>query len=314
MGCTTIEEGRVMVRAREIGMTMTRTARIFKTSRQTVSKWINRARKEGRRNGLRKKSTRPHRIRTKVTVLVETAIVLLRDAFNWGTQRIRVILKSPPEYIRYLLWNALGVIWKPMELSRQRINEVLVKHGINGSPYNAARDWKYFQASKPNELWQIDMRGTFKLHYQRRNVLVIVDDYSRFLIACQYLEGLKTEDVLLILRRAVERYGPPEKVLVDNGSQFLDIFEKACKELGIEVEHTPPNYHRSKGKVERAIRNFNEEYLRLQRVFDSVEDLLSEFVMSYNYERYHMGIDGIPAERYSAGCKQCRLTIQLQKY
>lgn len=300
MGCTTIEERRAMVRAKRDGMTMTCIARIFEISRQTVSKWINRIRKEGPRKGLRKRSTRPHRIRRKVTDLIEAAIVLLRDAFRWGTQRIKVVLKSPPEYIKHLFWKALGVVWEPMELSRQRINEVLIKHGINGSPYDTVRDWKYFQASKPNELWQIDIWGPFKLHYEKRNVLVILDDHSRFLIACEYLGGIKTKDVLVILRKAIEEYGPPEKVLVDNGSQFLDIFENACKNLGIEVEHTPPNYPRSKGKVERAIRNFNEEYLRLQKVFDSMEDLLSEFVRWYNYDRYHMGIDGIPANRYLA--------------
>jgi hypothetical protein len=44
-------------------------------------------------------SKRPHRNHRKVTRNAEIAIVVLREAFNWGTQRIAVNLQSPPPYI-----------------------------------------------------------------------------------------------------------------------------------------------------------------------------------------------------------------------
>jgi transposase InsO family protein len=300
MGCTTADVRRAMVRALEAGMTTVEVAGLFGTSRQTVSKWWNRRKRYGIREGLKRRSSRPRTVRRKVTRWVRAAILLLREAFRWGTQRIRVALRAPPPYIEHLLQDVLGRPWKAVELSRQRINLVLREHGMNGSPYGAREVWNHFEASRPNEMWQVDIKEAFRLEHEKRHALVAVDDHSRYLVACAFLDGLKTADVLAVLRGAVDRHGPPAKVLVDNGTQFKRTFEAACGELGIEVEHTPPHYPQSKGKVERTIRTFNEEYLRLQEAFESVEALLPEFVDWYNHKRYHMGIDGVPGERYLA--------------
>ena len=48
-------------------------------------------------------------------------------------------------------------------MSRQAINNVLKKHDLNDSPYKSKRDWNYFRASKPDELWQIDIRGPIRI-------------------------------------------------------------------------------------------------------------------------------------------------------
>ncbi|MBC7129266.1 MAG: DDE-type integrase/transposase/recombinase [Thermoplasmatales archaeon] len=42
-----------------------------------------------------------------------------------------------------------------------------------------------------------------------------------------------------------------------------ETIEKWCKKEGIEVEYTPPYYPQTKGKIERAIRTFNEEFLKM---------------------------------------------------
>ncbi|MCD6237471.1 MAG: hypothetical protein J7K13_05935, partial [Thermoplasmata archaeon] len=42
------------------------------------------------------------------------------------------------------------------------------------------------------------------------------------------------------------------------------------------------------------IRTFVEEYLRLQKVFDSVAEMLEDFVYWFNNRRYHLGICGYP--------------------
>jgi transposase InsO family protein len=55
---------------------------------------------------------------------------------------------------------------------------------------------------------------------------------------------------------------------------------------------------KQKGKVERCIRTFNEEFLRLGRVFENVEALLEEFVRWYNFDRWHLGIQNTPATLY----------------
>ncbi|MDI6902335.1 MAG: hypothetical protein QMC77_01195 [Methanocellales archaeon] len=44
------------------------------------------------------------------------------------------------------------------------------------------------------------------------------------------------------------------------------MFKRRCKQRGIEVVYAPVHYPQAKGKVERDIRNFKEEFLVLGRV------------------------------------------------
>ena len=86
----------------------------------------------------------------------------------------------------------------------------------------------------------------------------------------------------------------PQKILADNGTQFKITFENGCKDMDIEVEHTLPYYPQCKGKGERVIRTFNEEFLRIRSVFDDSQTLMPEFQAWYNDSRYHMGISDYP--------------------
>ena len=95
--------------------------------------------------------------------------------------------------------------------------------------------------------------------------------------------------------RLISKGHKPSKILADIGPQFRDIFENGCKKLKIEVEHTPKHYSQSKGKVERCIQTFKEEFLRLGSVFDRVDGLLPQFVRWYNFDRLHMGLGCVPA-------------------
>ena len=247
MGCLDPKTRRLMVNAVRNGHKVGEVAEIFDVSRKTVWKWCKRTMKVGR-PVYRDLPKRPHTIYRKVTEAAEVAIVVLREAFNWGTQRIRLNLERPPNYIRTLLESATGKDWAPIILSRQTINGVLKKHGLNGSPYKSKRDWKYFRASKPDELWQIDIRGPIRIGNVRGSVLVILDDYSRYLVWCKFYKRITTETVLSALSYLiVTKKRRPQRILADNGPQFKDTFEKACKRMEIEVTHTPPHYPQCKG-------------------------------------------------------------------
>jgi transposase InsO family protein len=299
MGCLDPESRRLMVNAVRKGYKIGEVAKIFNVSRKTVWKWCKRTMRVGR-PVYRDLPKRPHTIHRKVTEAAEVGIVVLREAFNWGTQRIKLYLERPPSYIRTLLESTTGKEWKPIILSRQAINNVLKKHGLNGSPYKSKRNWNYFRASKPDELWQIDIRGPIRIGEIRGYVLVILDDYSRYLVWCKFYERITTRVVLSALSHlAVTRKRKPQKILADNGPQFKTTFENGCKDMRIEVEHTPPYYPQCKGKVERVIRTFNEEFLRVCSVFENSMALMPEFQAWYNDDRYHMGISDFPNELYN---------------
>ena len=290
----------LIVKARRNGKKVKDIAEMFDVSRKTVWKWTKRVHHPGKTN-FRDHSRKPHRIHRKITPNVEDAILILRDSFNWGTQRIKVTLLSPPPYIRYLLETVIGRSWIEIDISRQSINNVLKKHGRNGSPYQKKkREWKYFRADGPNDMWQIDIKGPFLLDGERVNALLILDDYSRFLVSVHLFESITTDVVNEEINNCIGKYNRPNKILTDNGPQFRDQFTEWCNQSGrnIEVVHSPPYYPQAKGKVERCIRNFNEEYIRVDKVFEDASTLLGEYREWYNNKRYNLGIHDVPVNLY----------------
>ena len=183
--------------------------KIFNVSRKTVWKWVKRAKHPGRES-FEDLPKNPHRIKRKVDAYIENAVILPRFSFNWGTRRIKLSLENPPPYIIFLLENVPGIEWKDITLSRQTINEVLKKHGRNGSPYRRdRRDWKFFRAGSPNELWQMDIKGPFRIENQICYALIIIDDHSRYIINCSLHRSIKTDDVVSVLSECTRRYGKP---------------------------------------------------------------------------------------------------------
>ena len=82
------------------------------------------------------------------------------------------------------------------------------------------------------------------------------DDYSRFITGSVKIWSPTGENAILLLERAVKRYGVPEQVLTDQGTQFkparggISEFDKHCRILGIE--HITASVRRSTicGKIE----------------------------------------------------------------
>jgi len=290
----------LIVKARRNGKRVKDIAEMFDVTRKTIWKWCKRTMKVGRPN-FRNRSSKPHCIHRKITPTAEEAIIILRDSFNWGTQRIMVALLSPPPYIRFLLETNLRCEWKQIKFSRQSINNVLKKHKMNGSPYKKnKKDWKFFRAQGPNDMWQIDIKGPFLIDGKRLNALLILDDYSRFIVSVQLFKSITTDVVTQTLDHCISTYNSPGKILADNGPQFRENFEKWCSEpqRKIDVVHAPPFYPQCKGKIERCIRNFNEEYIRLDRVFEDISAFVGEYQEWYNNERFNSGISDIPVNLY----------------
>ncbi len=271
------------------GLKISRVAELLDTSRQTVYKWLERGDHVGReyyRDKTRKSKE------SKITVEVEVSILALRNTFGWGTARIQQGLYSLPDYIK----KSLPFIAQEVNLSRQAINNILKKHGINGyrRKHNA---WKFFRAKKPDELWQIDLKGPYTVHGNKYWFIVCIDDYSRYLLlAEQFDHEPTTNDVTECLERLGRK---PENILSDNGSQFKEKWKRWCKERNIKPLFAHPYYPQDKGKVERTIRNLNQEFVyHLRRFPEWLDGRIAEFKDWYNNSRFHRGIGDFPARLY----------------
>lgn len=86
-------------------------------------------------------------------------------------------------------------------LSKESINNVLARNNQNGYQRQFKR-WKFFRASEPDELWQIDFKGPFTVGGKKYWFLVCIDDYRRFIVCAeQFDHELTTAETVAVLEK-----------------------------------------------------------------------------------------------------------------
>lgn len=257
-------------------------AKVFGITRATIYKWYK------RRKHITDRKRKPRR--SKITEAIELSILAIRNTFRWGTARIQQALQSLPSFMRNIFVSPIiqGVI-----LSRTAINNVLKKHKLNGYQ-NKAKGWKFFRAKKPNELWQLDIKGPFKVQGKKYYFIICIDDYSRYLLLAEQLKHEPTiKEITKMLKPIIRKYNP-KKILTDN-NPFKKEWDNWCKDNNIEPLHAHPYYPQDKGKVERGIRNVAEEFIYLLTKFPQwLNGKIKEYKRWFNDKRYHRGINSIP--------------------
>jgi transposase InsO family protein len=278
------------------GLRVTRIAQLFDTTRQTVHRWLKRSKHVGREYF--KDNPREPKP-SKVTDEVELSILALRNTFKWGTARIQQGLIKLPSFIK----ESVRCVAQAVRLSRETINSVLARHGINGYPSDHKR-WKFFRAKTPDELWQVDFKGPFTVQGKKHWFLVCIDDYSRFLVLAERFDHEpKTEEVTSLLEKQKRH---PKAILSDHGTQFKENWKRWCKEHGVEPYFAHPSYPQDKGKVERFIQNLNREFVNHLRKFPEWlkgKGKLHKYREWFNHSRFHRGINAFPAELYECNVR-----------
>ncbi|HEX9862743.1 MAG TPA: DDE-type integrase/transposase/recombinase [Candidatus Bathyarchaeia archaeon] len=275
------------------GLTVTRLAELFDTTRQTVHRWLKRARHVGREYF--KDKPRQPRL-AKVTEQVELSILKLRTTFKWGTARIQQGLCNLPGFIKDSVRCIQGV-----ELSRETVNNVLARNNQNGYQHEFKR-WKFFRAKCPDELWQIDFKGPFTVGGKRYWFLVCIDDYSRFIVCAeQFDRELTTAQTVAVLEKQKRL---PKAILSDHGSQFKEQWKNWCNMHGVEAHFAHPSYPQDKGKVERCIQNLNREFVNHLRKFPQwLKGKLLEYKEWFNHSRFHRGVKAFPIDLYECNVR-----------
>lgn len=281
-----IELRRLIGKLIDKGYNKTFVADMLDIAWNTVDKWSK------RKKHLKDRKRKPKE--SKVTLETELSILALRNTFGWGTARIQQNLQCTPPYIL----EAFPDLVQEVKLSRTAINNVLKRHGLNGYK-NKQEGWKFFRASKPNELWQLDPKGPFTLQGKKYWFVICIDDYSRFIVMAKQLEhDPSSDDVAKMLESYIEQY-KPENILTDN-KPFRESWDEWCRSKGVEPLHAHPYYPQDKGKVERSIRNVSEEFIYLTRKFPQwIKGKLQEYVEWHNRNRFHRGINDFPARLFS---------------
>ena len=295
------------------GRTIREVAGQWTVSRQTVHTWLTRYEADGL-EGLTDRSHRPvscpHQLPAQVEAL---ALELRRSRPYWGARRL----------VREL--GKRGVDPLPSESAVYR---ALLRAGVvAGRPRRRRReDWKRWERSAPNELWQLDVVGGFLLaDGTTAKALTGIDDHSRFCVSARLMPRERTQPVCDAFAAAMRRHGVPQQVLTDNGKVFTGrfaqppvevLFDRICRENGIEHLLTQPRSPTTTGKIERFHRTLRTEFDTTQvfRTIKVAQQALDEWVADYNANREHSSIgDVAPATRFHAAETPARVPAQRRR-
>ena len=193
---------------------------------------------------------------------------------------------------------------KGFKASVNTVRAIMEEHGYV-QPRTRRKDHTgEYEAVRPRQLYHLDFVH-FYVHRQKQCMLLMVDDFSRFIPGWSLLKSEHANGVIEAFEIAVERYGKPEAVMTDRGSAFhswrgLSRFEALLEEYGID--HYLAKEAQVNGKAEALAATFQKELTRQVEMDDLVDARrqTARWVEFYNYKRTHHGLGGllVPADRF----------------
>lgn len=168
-------------------------------------------------------------------------IQIWRKSYGWGPTKIEGHLRQH-----------YGV-----HIPHNRIHQLLVEKGLNKPIGTPRKTWgkKRWERQHSMSLFQGDWKDVNS--DDEIPMLTFYDDHSRFVVASKRFDEATMENSIKLVGQAFRRYGMPEQILTDNGSQFknnrgegLTEFEQFCADRGVEVIHSTKNRPTTLGKLE----------------------------------------------------------------
>ena len=155
---------------------------------------------------------------------------------------------------------------------------------------------------KPNQVWSLDITYV-PMPKGFMYLVAIMDLYSRYIVGWSLSNTMEAQWVVDTLKVAVEKYGKPEIINSDQGSQFTSDeyvdFVRSLETVKISMD--------GKGRaidnvfIERFFRTIKHEkiYLEHPETGHELHQVCSQFINYFNEKRDHSSIgDVAPIKRY----------------
>jgi transposase InsO family protein len=217
-------------------------------SERTIRRYLNQYRAKGF-GGLKPKGKgRPQAKEAIPGHVLEQAILLRRE----------VPRRSVAQIIQLLEWEGLV---QPDEIKRSTLQDKLSQRGYSARHmqlYTASGvAARRFQQKYRNRLWHSDIKYGPYLPIgpegKKKQVYLVsfLDDATRFVLHAEFFPTLDHVIVEACFRQAILKYGVPEAVFFDNGSQYRTKWmNRACAKMGIRLLFAKPYSPEATGKVE----------------------------------------------------------------
>jgi len=274
------------------GWSKRRISQVLHVSRPTITRWITRFERDNSAS-LADKSSAPHTPARKVWLPVMLEIYHLQ--------------KRHPDAGGFRIWSLRGktalsvrTIERIMALNRQVYTDIPGTEALHASP--APPQPHPFKATVAHEYWFIDGRMMdFALQGHRWWSLIILDGYSRTMLAGAVAPSEASWVALTVLHTACQRYGLPVHVISDSGGAFIsDAFEGVCTRLAIDHQtivstagHSYMNLMETPFNIQRRLYDYQLALPRTPHEFDQAHQ---QFLALYNATAHQ----GLLKERFAS--------------
>jgi len=296
------------------------TCRIFKVSRKNFYKWKDRYEASGEDpTSLEDQSRAPHTTRhVEIAQVQEERIKRLREKhIRLGKKKLQILYRK--YYNEYISCNHIQYVIQKHNLyydpvsakkirtkknkgrgaTKMRINQ------INMNSYMKKKDKPFFFCT--------DTIALYLPYGVKRYILTAVEYKKKIAYARCYKSKSSTSTFDFLLRLHMLVDGQIAAILSDNGSEFADLFDKACKKMGIDHIYTRLRTPKDNAVDERFNRTIQEEFMETDLYFEpslTNNDLteanryLTSWLIFYNFDRPHQTLDYLsPVEYYDQRIK-----------
>jgi putative transposase len=202
-----------------------------------------------------------------------------------------------------------------VRVGRHRVRRLMRLMGLaaiyqaprTSDPHPAHRIYPYLlkglAIERPNRVWCADItyipvqRGFLYL-------VAIMDWATRHVLAWRLSNTMDARFCVEALEEALARYGPPEIMNTDQGSQFTgSAWITTLTDAGVQVSMDGRGRYMDNIFIERLWRSLKYEAVYLHELTDGfkAEQVIGEWIDFYNGDRPHSALGGrTPAEAYSA--------------
>jgi len=286
-----LAEGLDAAQARQIKTSICRQTGI---SERTLRRYLSHYRTEGF-GGHKPKGKGQRRSEDAIPAsLMDQAILLRRQVPG----------RSIAQIIQILEWEGLA---QPGQLKRSTLQEKLAERGYSARHMRMYAETgiaaRRFQRKYRNQLWHSDIKyGPYlpigKDGGKKQVYLVsFIDDATRFVLHGQFYPMLDQVIVQDCFRQAIHKYGVPEAVYFDNGSQYRTKWmSRACAKMGIRLLFAKPYSPEATGKVERFNRVVDsflaESVLEKPQSLDRFNEMFQIWLEECYQNKPHSGLEG----------------------
>lgn len=192
-------------------------------------------------------------------------------------------------------------IMKPGEISHTTIYRLFSQEGLKRKASKTGKEQKRFVYRYPNDCWQGDvMHGPYikdwqSPHSRKTYLIAFIDDASRLIAGAAFFFAETAANTKTVLRRAVQTYGVPSRLYLDNGKNFCaDGIRLACARMRTALIHTTPYYPEGKGKIERFFRTVRSRFIPWLRNITSLTEMnncLDQWIQNEYNRAPHSALD-----------------------